>query len=212
MHQLNLPPGSWAGVFSPKLSGQDQLNWSWGAVQLVSNPSDFYLQSASQTVKRPNPLGLKSDTITSLRRIVNTFIHQMIIDLLKWDKPIKVAINFNSWSTTWDISSEWGWSNPIYAAKQISGPTATCKVGNRRNSYPINDHLLWKTTNKQWWVQAYSAAHIHSRNGEIRNNAWNMWSSGYFAEIAVFDAGLFCKTFCIFQSSSSPKGAGSFSI
>jgi hypothetical protein len=32
----------------------------------------------------------------------------------------------------------------------------------------------------------------------------------YFAEIAVFDAGLFSKTFCILQSASSPKGAGSF--
>jgi hypothetical protein len=39
-----------------------------------------------------------------------------------------------------------------------------------------------------------------------------MWSSGYFAERAIFDAGLFCKTFYIFQSTSSPKGAGSFSI
>jgi hypothetical protein len=39
-----------------------------------------------------------------------------------------------------------------------------------------------------------------------------MWSSGYFAEIAIFDAGLFCKTFCILQSASSPKGAGSFPI
>jgi hypothetical protein len=39
-----------------------------------------------------------------------------------------------------------------------------------------------------------------------------MWSSGYFAEIVVFDAGLFSKTFCIFQSAFSPKGAGSFSI
>jgi hypothetical protein len=28
----------------------------------------------------------------------------------------------------------------------------------------------------------------------------------------IFDAGLFCKTFYIFQSASSPKGAGSFSI
>jgi hypothetical protein len=37
-----------------------------------------------------------------------------------------------------------------------------------------------------------------------------MWSSGYFAEIAIFDARLFCKTFCIFQSASSPEGAGSF--
>jgi hypothetical protein len=27
-----------------------------------------------------------------------------------------------------------------------------------------------------------------------------------------FYAGLFCKTFCIFQSASSPKGAGSFSV
>jgi hypothetical protein len=34
-------------------------------------------------MKRPNPLGLKCDTITSPRRLVNTFIHQMIIDLLK---------------------------------------------------------------------------------------------------------------------------------
>jgi hypothetical protein len=39
-----------------------------------------------------------------------------------------------------------------------------------------------------------------------------MWSSGYFAEIAMLYAGLFCKTFCIFQSASSPKGAGNFSI
>jgi hypothetical protein len=92
----------------------------------------------------PDPLGLKCDTITSPKRLVNTFIHQMITNLLKWDKPIKVAINFKSWSTTRDISSEWGWSNPIYAAKQISGPTATSKVGNRRNSYPINDLLFWK--------------------------------------------------------------------
>jgi hypothetical protein len=37
-----------------------------------------------------------------------------------------------------------------------------------------------------------------------------MWSSGYFAERAIFDAGLFCKTFYIFQSASSPKGAESF--
>jgi hypothetical protein len=33
-----------------------------------------------------------------------------------------------------------------------------------------------------------------------------------FAEIAIFYAGLFCKTFCILHSASSPKGAGSFSI
>jgi hypothetical protein len=73
----------------------------------------------------------------------------MIPDLLKRDKPIKVANNFKSWSTTQDISSEWGWSSPIYVAKQISGPTATGKVGNRRNSYPIS-----------------LAAHLHLRNGE----------------------------------------------
>jgi hypothetical protein len=44
-------------------------------------------------LKRPNPLGLKCDTITSPRRLVNTFIHQMITNLLKRDKPIKVANN-----------------------------------------------------------------------------------------------------------------------
>jgi hypothetical protein len=35
------------------------------------------------SVKRLDPLGLKCDTITSPRRLVNTFIHQMILDLLK---------------------------------------------------------------------------------------------------------------------------------
>jgi hypothetical protein len=65
-------------------------------------------EAARGVVKRPNPLGLKCDTITSSRRLVNTFIHQMIPNLLKRDKPIKVANNFKSWSTTRDISSEWG--------------------------------------------------------------------------------------------------------
>ena len=164
----------------------------------------------SAAMKRPNPLGLKCDTITSPRRLVNTFIHQMIPDLLKRDKPIKVANNFKSWSTTRDISSEWGLSSPIYAVKQFSGPTATGKVGNSRNSYPIS--FFWKTTNKQGWVQTYSAAHLHPRNGEIRYNAWNMWSSGYLQKPQYFMQGCFWKTFCILQSASSPKGEGSFSI
>jgi hypothetical protein len=38
--------------------------------------------------------------------LVNTFIHQMVPDLLKRDEPIKVVINFKSWYTTRDISSE----------------------------------------------------------------------------------------------------------
>jgi hypothetical protein len=65
-------------------------------------------EKMARLVKRPDPLGLKWDAITSHRRLVNTFIHQMIPDLLKRDKPIKVANNFKSWSTTRDISSEWG--------------------------------------------------------------------------------------------------------
>jgi hypothetical protein len=50
----------------------------------------------SARLKRPDPLGLKCDTVTSPRRLVNISIHQMITDLLKRDKPIKVAINFKS--------------------------------------------------------------------------------------------------------------------
>jgi hypothetical protein len=38
-----------------------------------------------------------------------------------------------------------------------------------------------------------------------------MWSSGCFVEKAIFDAGLFCKTFYLYQSASCPKGAESFS-
>jgi hypothetical protein len=63
------------------------------------------VQAQAKKLKRPNPLGLKCDTITSHRRLVNTFIQQIVRDLLKRDKPIKVA---NNWSTTRDISSEWG--------------------------------------------------------------------------------------------------------
>jgi hypothetical protein len=33
-----------------------------------------------------------------------------------------------------------------------------------------------------------------------------------FAEKAIFDEGLFCKTVYLFQITSSPKGVGSFSI
>jgi hypothetical protein len=33
-----------------------------------------------------------------------------------------------------------------------------------------------------------------------------------FAEKAILDVDLFCKTFYLFQSASSPKGVGSFSI
>jgi hypothetical protein len=44
---------------------------------------DFYL-----VIEVPNPLRLKCDTITSPRRLVNTFIHQMIPDLIKRDKSI----------------------------------------------------------------------------------------------------------------------------
>jgi hypothetical protein len=32
-----------------------------------------------------------------------------------------------------------------------------------------------------------------------------MWSSGYFAERAMFDAGLFCKTFYFFKAHPHPK-------
>jgi hypothetical protein len=99
----------------------DYSDWLLGQEDEVSSCSvsgtGFHLIGCSNgtaavategTVKRPNPLGLKCDTITSPRRLVNTFIHQMITDLLKRYKPIKVANNFKSWSTTRDISSEWG--------------------------------------------------------------------------------------------------------
>jgi hypothetical protein len=48
--------------------------------------------------------------------------------------------------------------------------------------------------------------------GKSDIHAWSKWSSGYFVEKAIFDVGLFCKTFYYFQNASSPKGTGSFSI
>jgi hypothetical protein len=74
------------------------------ALQVLQDPGGLQ----GRVMKRPGPLGLKCDTITSPRRLVNIFIHQRITDLLKRDKPIKVTNNFKSWSTTRDISLEWG--------------------------------------------------------------------------------------------------------
>jgi hypothetical protein len=74
----------------------------------VRHPTEGKISLPRMPLKRPNPLGLKCDTITSPGRLVNAFIQQMILDLLKRDKPIKVAIHFKSWSITRDISSEWG--------------------------------------------------------------------------------------------------------
>jgi hypothetical protein len=51
----------------------------------------------------------------------------------------------------------------------------------------------------------YSAAHLHPRNGEIIYNAWDMWSSGYFAETTIFYVGLFCKHFVFFKAHPLPK-------
>jgi hypothetical protein len=104
-----------------------------------------------------------------------------------------------------------GWSSPIYTAKQIRGPTATGMVRNMHNSYPINDLLLWKTTNKQEWVLTYPVAHIHPRNREIRYNAWSMWSLGYFAEKAILMQGYFVKHF-IFKTHPLPKEQEVFQI
>jgi hypothetical protein len=39
--------------------------------------------ASRRSVKRLNPLRLNCDTITSHRRLVNTFIHQIVLDLLK---------------------------------------------------------------------------------------------------------------------------------
>jgi hypothetical protein len=63
-------------------------------------------------LKCPNPLGLKRDTITSPRRLVNTFIHQMVLDLLKRDKPIKVAINFKVGPQLWTYIIRVGLKQP----------------------------------------------------------------------------------------------------
>jgi hypothetical protein len=81
---------------------------SHGCHANIPDTDSVHRRRRGRESEAPQSSGLKCDTITSPKRLVNTFIHQMIPDLLKRDKPIKVAINFKSWSTTRDISSEWG--------------------------------------------------------------------------------------------------------
>jgi hypothetical protein len=59
IHQLNLLRASWTGVFSPKLSGQNQLNWSPGVVHLVSGTS---AQTDQQSSCQLTPGRLKCQT------------------------------------------------------------------------------------------------------------------------------------------------------
>jgi hypothetical protein len=76
-----------------------------GSIGLIQNK--FTGGWRGGVLKRHNSLRLKCDLNTSLRRLIYIFIHKIVPDLLKRDKPINVVIDFKSWSTTRDISSEW---------------------------------------------------------------------------------------------------------
>jgi hypothetical protein len=92
-HLLSIPLGT-----PPHFDGEDYGFWShkmrshlfslhpsiWEIVEngmhFDSSDNPMFIDEQihkNAQVKRPNPLGLKCDTITSPRRLVNTFIHQM---------------------------------------------------------------------------------------------------------------------------------------
>jgi hypothetical protein len=50
---------------------------------------DLCEECSRGSMKRPNPLGLKCDIITSPGRLVNTFMHQMIPDMFKTRQTYK---------------------------------------------------------------------------------------------------------------------------
>jgi hypothetical protein len=59
---------SWTGVFSPELSGQDQLNWSLGAVKLVPDPSAQTVQQSASQTGRHADRSARGGSTASLRR------------------------------------------------------------------------------------------------------------------------------------------------
>jgi hypothetical protein len=77
--QVTSPPATLARSYTPIVQLDYLLASIKGDVQGLPRRGG----TERTNVKRPNPLGLKCDTITSPRRLVNTFIHQMITDLLK---------------------------------------------------------------------------------------------------------------------------------
>jgi hypothetical protein len=92
--------------------------------------------------------------------------------------------------------------------KQISGPTATGKVGNRRNSYPISfsekqqiSKGEYKRTQQPTFTRGMGKSDIMHGICEAQDI---LQKQQYLIQ------GCFVKLFCIFQSASSPKGAGSF--
>jgi hypothetical protein len=84
-------------------------------------------------------------------------------------------------------------------------------VGNRRNSYPISDPFSKKQQiSKSEYLHTQQSTSTHGiGKSDIMHGVCG--AQDIFAERAIFDAWLFCKKY-LFQSASSPKGVGSFSI
>jgi hypothetical protein len=112
----------------------------------------------------------------------------MIPDLLKRDKPIKVAINFKSWSTIGTYHQSGAKSARYTQRSKLAVQQPQARLGTvvtlTRSPFSEKQQISkgeYKRTQQPTFTREWG----------IRYNAWNMWGSGYFAEIAVFDAGLF---------------------
>jgi hypothetical protein len=75
-------------------------------------------------VKCPNPLGLKCNSNTSLRRLVYTFIYQMVPDLLKRE-------NLYMWRSTLRVGPQL----ETYHQSGVKQPNIHSEANQRSNSH-----------------------------------------------------------------------------
>jgi hypothetical protein len=95
--------------------------------------------------------------------------------------------------------------------KQFSGPTATGKVGNSRNSYPISFFSEKQQISKDEYKRTQQPTFTRGMGkSDIMHGICG--AQNILQKQQYFMQGCFEKRFVLLQSASSPKGAESFSV
>ena len=134
----------------------------------------------------------------------------MIPNLLKRDKPTKVANNFKSWSTTRDISSEGAKAAQYTQQNKSAVQQPQARLGTvvtlTRSPFSEKQQISkgeYKRTQQPTFTREMGKSDImHGICG----------AQDILQKQQYFMQSYFEKHFVFLQTASSPKGAGSFSV